>query len=160
MSTNLAAKPPATQRWLAFHLAGQAYAAPLDQVSEVIRDGELTPVPGAAPDILGIRHLRGRIVPVLDGCRRLGLTQDPRADVTQVRIVVLTHASHQVGLRVDAVGELLVPERSDSIAAPPSGWATRNDDPVEGVLPWQGGFVALLDVRRLCRLPQEGNHGA
>jgi len=26
---------------------------------------------------------------------------------------------------------------------------------VHGVLPWQGGFVALLDVRRLCRLPLE-----
>jgi purine-binding chemotaxis protein CheW len=28
------------------------------------------------------------------------------------------------------------------------------DDPVIGVLPWKGGFVALLDVRRLCRLPE------
>ena len=40
------------QRWLSFRIGGQLYAAPLAQVREVIRDGELTPVPGAAADVL------------------------------------------------------------------------------------------------------------
>lgn len=143
---------PNTQHWLTFQLDGQAYAAPLAQVSEVIRVGEVTPVPGAASDLLGIRHLRGRVVPVLDGRRRLGLpSHDDDAD--NVRVVMLTHASHAVGMRVDAVGELLLPG-GDAVAPPPPGRATRLDDPVIGVLPWKGGFVALLDVRRLCRLPE------
>ncbi|MGN2247574.1 chemotaxis protein CheW [Frateuria sp. GZRR35] len=141
-----------TQHWLTFQLDGQAYAAPLTQVSEVIRIGEVTPVPGAASDLLGIRHLRGRVVPVLDGRRRLGLP--PRdGDSDSVRVVMLNHASHAVGLRVDAVGELLLPG-DDAIAPPPPGRAVRVDDPVIGVLPWKGGFVALLDVRRMCRLPE------
>ena len=141
-----------TRHWLTFQLDGQAYAAPLAQVSEVIRVGELTPVPGAAADLLGIRHLRGRVVPVLDGRRRLGLP--PRdGDADSVRVVMLSHASHAVGLRVDAVGELLLPG-ADAMAPPPPGRAVREDDPVIGVLPWKGGFVALLDVRRLCRLPE------
>lgn len=143
---------PNTQHWLTFQLDGQAYAAPLVQVSEVIRVGEVTPVPGAAADLLGIRHLRGRVVPVLDGRRRLGLP--PRdGDTDSVRVVMLNHASHAVGLRVDAVGELLLPG-ADAVAPPPPGRAARMDDPVIGVLPWKGGFVALLDVRRLCRLPE------
>ena len=143
------ATPPS--HWLTFQLDGQNYAAPLAQVSEVIRMGEVTPVPGAAGDLLGIRHLRGRVVPVLDGRRRLGLP--PRdADDGRVRVVMLSHASHWIGLRVDAVGELLLP--GDAAAAPPPGRAARADDPVTGVLPWKGGFVALLDVRRLCRLPE------
>lgn len=138
--------------WLTFQLDGQAYAAPLAQVSEVIRMGEVTPVPGAAADLLGVRHLRGRVVPVLDGRRRLGLT--PRdADGDSVRVVMLAHGAHWVGLRVDAVGELLLP--GDAVAVPPPpGRAARIEDPVTGVLPWKGGFVALLDVRRLCRLPE------
>lgn len=143
---------PNTQHWLTFQLDGQAYAAPLTQVSEVIRVGEVTPVPGAAADLLGIRHLRGRVVPVLDGRRRLGLP--PRdGDTDSERVVMLNHASHAVGLRVDAVGELLLPG-ADAVASPPPGRAVRVDDPVIGVLPWKGGFVALLDVRRLCRLPE------
>jgi purine-binding chemotaxis protein CheW len=150
---NSAAIPPQdTRHWLTFQLDGQAYAAPLAQVSEVIRIGEVTPVPGAAPDLLGVRHLRGRVVPVLDGRRRLGLPpRDDEAD--SVRVVLLSHASHLVGLRVDAVGELLLPG-TDAVAPPPPGRAVRADDPVTGVLPWKGGFVALLDVRRLCRLPE------
>jgi purine-binding chemotaxis protein CheW len=151
---------PRGRRWLVFHIAGQRYAAPLSSVSEVIRDGEVTPVPGAADDLLGIRHLRGRIVPVLDGARRFGLasTVDDGAEAAErARIVVLAHGGHLVGVRVDAVGELL--EAGEDVAPPPPGRAARDDDPVEGVLPLNEGFVALLDVRRLCRLPQEGMAG-
>jgi purine-binding chemotaxis protein CheW len=143
---------PDSRHWLTFQLDGQAYAAPLAQVSEVIRIGEITPVPGAAADLLGVRHLRGRVVPVLDGRRRLGLPARD-GDSDSVRVVMLSHAGHVVGLRVDAVGELLLPG-GDAVAPPPPGRATRVDDPVTGVLPWKGGFVALLDVRRLCRLPE------
>ena len=147
-STHAASAP----HWLTFQLDGQAYAAPLAQVSEVIRMGEVTPVPGAAPDLLGVRHLRGRVVPVLDGRRRLGLPSCD-ADSDSTRVVMLVHAGHWIGLRVDAVGELLLPD-TRAIAPPPPGRAARTDDPVTGVLPWKGSFVALLDVRRLCRLPE------
>ncbi|HEY9130591.1 MAG TPA: chemotaxis protein CheW [Dyella sp.] len=139
-------------QWLVFFLAGQAYAAPLTQVNEIVRDGAVTPVPGSAEDLLGIRLLRGQIVPVLDGRQRLGLDEQTSSPA-QGRIVVLTHDSHQVGVRVDAVDELLSVNESD-MAAPPAGRAVRADDPVRGVVPWKQGFVALLDVRKLCRLPQ------
>ena len=125
----------------------------------MIRAGELTPVPGSAPDLLGIRHLRGRIVPVLDGRLRLGLPASPAADPAQVRVVMLSHGSHQVGLRVDEVGGLLNTDGTE-IAPPPPDRASRRDDPVSGILNWQGGFVALLDVRRLCRLSGENDDAA
>ncbi|EIL96845.1 chemotaxis protein CheW [Rhodanobacter thiooxydans] len=147
------------RHWLSFRIGTQLYAAPLDEVSEVIRDGDLTPVPGAAPDLLGVRHLRGRIVPVMDGRRRLGLPALPAADPATARVVMLAQAGQRVGLRVDAVGELLCSDGIE-IAPPPPGRASRNDDPVSGVLAWQGGFVALLDVRRLCRADDGSGHVA
>jgi len=147
------------QHWLSFRIGAQLYAAPLIDVSEVIRDGDITPVPGAADDLLGVRHLRGRIVPVLDGRRRLGLPDSPPSDEALVRIVMLAQGGHRVGVRVDAVGELLCSDGID-IAPPPPGRASRRDDPVSGVLSWQGGFVALLDVRRLCRLGAGDDHVA
>lgn len=151
MNVSVAAADPREQHWLSFQISNQLYAAPLIKVSEVIRQGELTPVPGAAADLLGIRHLRGRIIPVLDGRMRLGLPAYPASDPARVRIVMLSHADQLVGLRVDAVGELLCTDDAQ-IAPPPPGRASRSDDPVSGVLSWQGGFVALLDVCRLCRL--------
>jgi purine-binding chemotaxis protein CheW len=144
----------ASQRGLSFRLGEQLYATPLAQVSEVIRDGELTPVPGAPSDLLGIRHLRGRIVPVLDGRRRLGLPEAQPGNEADARLVMLAYGSHLVGVRVDAVGDMVSLDAAQ-IAPPPPGRAEREDDPVQGVLPWQGAFVALLDVRRFCRLPLE-----
>jgi purine-binding chemotaxis protein CheW len=145
--------------WLSFRIGHQLYAAPLGEVSEVLRDGELTPVPGAAPDLLGVRHLRGRIMPVLDGRRRLGLPDQPPVDAERVRVVMLSHAGQLVGLQVDAVGELLNIGGKE-VAPPPAGRACRQDDPVTGVLSWQDGFVALLDIGRLCRLKTENTHVA
>lgn len=143
----------AREPWLSFQLDGQYYAALLSRVSEVIRDCTPTPVPGAADDLLGICHLRGSIVPVMDGRRRLGLNVTTANDQANVRIVVFAHQAHRIGLRVDAVGELLQP-RIEAIQPPPvrSG---RVDDPVQAVMGWQGGFVALLNVPKLCRLERE-----
>ncbi|RDS81831.1 chemotaxis protein CheW [Dyella psychrodurans] len=144
--------------WLSFQLDGQHYAVLLNQVSEVIRDCAPTPVPGAAADLLGICHLRGNIVPVMDGRRRLGLKDAMPDDPSAVRIVVFAHEAHRVGLRVDAVGELLQP-KAEAITLPPAR-SGRVDDPVQVVMGWQGGFVALLDVARLCRLHRELQHVA
>ncbi|HUA81149.1 MAG TPA: chemotaxis protein CheW [Dyella sp.] len=143
----------AREPWLSFQLDGQHYAVLLSRVSEVIRDASPTPVPGAADDLLGVCHLRGNIVPVMDGRRRLGLNQGTPSDPSTVRIVVCTHESHRVGLRVDAVGDLLQPH-SQAIQLPPAR-SGRVDDPVQVVMGWQGGFVALLDVPTLCRLHKE-----
>ena len=147
-------------QWLTFRIGTQLYAAQLAEVSEVIRDGSLTPVPGASPDLLGVRQLRGRIVPVMDGRRRLGLAAgEPAVDPATVRIVLLVQGGQTFGLKVDAIGELVDSTGSD-IAPPPAGRAARADDPVSGVLAWQGGFVALLDVRRLCRMDEGATDAA
>ncbi|GLQ86752.1 chemotaxis protein CheW [Dyella flagellata] len=140
----------AREPWLSFQLDGQHYAVLLSRVSEVIRDSTPTPVPGAASDLLGICHLRGNIVPVLDGRRRLGLSTTTTTDPSATRIVVCMHETHRVGLRVDAVGDLLQP-RTEAIEPPPMR-SGRADDPVQAVMGWHGGFVALLDVPKLCRL--------
>lgn len=137
--------------WLTFGIGDQLYAAPLSEVNEVVRDADITPVPGAAPEILGIRHLRGRIVPVIEGRARLGLDQAP-VDADAVRVVMLAHGGHMVGVRVDRVSDLMA-VNAEHVELPPPGGSLREDEPVDGVYPWQGTFVALLNVRRLCRLP-------
>lgn len=148
----------AREPWLSFQLDGQHYAVLLSRVSEVIRDTTPTPVPGAASDLLGVCHLRGNIVPVMDGRRRLGLNTTAAADPAASRIVVCTHETHRVGVRVDAVGDLLQP-KAEAIEPPPMR-SGRVDDPVQAVMGWQGGFVALLDVAKLCRLERGAKEAA
>jgi purine-binding chemotaxis protein CheW len=138
--------------WLGFVLDGQRYAVTLSCVREVIRCGDVTPVPGAPAEVLGIVNLRGQIVAVLDGRNRLGLPAAAESEfVESGRIVVLENDGGVVGMRIDAIGDMLQLDASE-IAAPPPGRAPRRDDPVSGVVTCDDGFVALVDVQRLCRV--------
>jgi purine-binding chemotaxis protein CheW len=137
----------ATGSWLAFELAGQNYAVPLDDVREIIRCDTPTPVPGAPVDVPGIISLRGSIVTVLDGCRRLGLDGGNRGP--DQRLVILRDEDENVGVRIDALRDVLELDTRDLI--PPPGPAMCNDDPVLGVLYLDGGFITLLDAGKLCR---------
>jgi purine-binding chemotaxis protein CheW len=146
-------KPRADERsWLGFVLAGQRYAVSLSCVREVIRCGDVTPVPGAPFEVLGIVNLRGQIVAVLDGRRRFGLSEtESIGSADSERIVVFDDGGTVIGMKIDAIGDMLELDVAD-IAPPPPGRASRRGDPVSGVVTREDGFVALVDVQRLCRL--------
>ena len=137
--------------WLGFSLKGQRYAVSLGSVREVIRSGDITPVPGAPDDVLGIVNLRGQIVPVLDGRRRFGLDggTDEGAEDSQ-RVIVFDDNGSVVGMRIDVIGDMLTFD-PEEVAPPPPGRAERRDDPVSGVITRDQGFIALVDVQKLCR---------
>jgi purine-binding chemotaxis protein CheW len=137
--------------WLGFSLKGQRYAVSLASVREVIRPGDITPVPGAPEDVLGIVNLRGQIVPVLDGRRRFGLDGALEEGAEDARrVIVFDDSGSVVGMRIDVIGDMLTFD-ADDVAPPPPGRAERRDDPVSGVITRDDGFIALVDVQKLCR---------
>ncbi len=146
MNANVAA--PGT--WLGFELAGQNYAVPLADVHEIIRPEPPTPVPGAPADVLGIINLRGSIVTVLDGCRRLGLGASDPGEHPSQRLVIFHDESGSIGMRIDALQDVLELDTRNMLPPLP-GRAPRIDDPVLGSLYHGNGFIALLDTAKLCR---------
>ena len=60
-------------RCCTFRVGDACFAVPADGVVEVLRGGQLTRVPKAPAGILGLVHLRGRIVPVVDPAGTLGI---------------------------------------------------------------------------------------
>jgi chemotaxis signal transduction protein len=80
-------------------VAGEDYALPVEDVLEVAEYGEVAPVPGAPASILGVRNLRGQVLPVLDLARILGLPPGPVPE----RLVVAQEAGRKAGLAVAAV---------------------------------------------------------
>jgi purine-binding chemotaxis protein CheW len=90
--------------------AGESYALPVDAVLEVAQLEGVTPVPGATPTVLGVRNLRGAVLPVVDLAGVLGLR---RADGPQ-RIVVAAEGGRIAGLAVDSVaGVQSLPDASE-----------------------------------------------
>ncbi len=98
-----------TVQVVVFRLAGGEFAAPIEQVQEIIRPGAITRVPRAPDWVEGVINLRGNLVPVVDLRRRLGLPTEVSGELT--RIIITDSQGSRTGLVVDGVREVLkVPE--------------------------------------------------
>ncbi len=139
------------RRWLSFNLAGESYAIDLARIHEVVRLTEMAHVPGAAEEMLGLVSLRGAILGVLDGRRRLHLDSHVEGDNALRRLVVLsTETGEQVALLVDAVHDVIEQAVTDLLPPPArQGWGI--NEIVQAVLVVDEEFIAILDVDRLCR---------
>jgi purine-binding chemotaxis protein CheW len=83
-------------------VGGEPYALPVTDVLEVAPLGEVTPLPGAPPAILGVRNLRGQILPVVDLASLLGLA----TGAPPGRMVVTEGDGRRAGLAVEAIDEV------------------------------------------------------
>ena len=84
-----------------FRVADALYGIPIEDVQEVTRLQELTPVPLAPPAVSGLMNLRGQVVTVVDLRRRLGYP--PRGVEQSATNVVVRGDGSAVSLLVDAV---------------------------------------------------------
>ncbi|WP_230530924.1 chemotaxis protein CheW [Microvirga roseola] len=86
-------------------VAGQMLGLPISRVHDVFVASDMTTVPLAPPEIVGLLNLRGRVVTAVSLRRRLGL---PDAESNGRRMAVgLEHKGESYGLLVDEVGEVL-----------------------------------------------------
>jgi len=130
------------------------YGVPLFFVDAIEHLRGLTPVPGLPPHWRGIVNLRGRLLPVLDLARHLGLVDRKRSDLAQdeetsAELVVVTHKHLSICLLVDSVAGVET-VFSDDIAPPLGATSSGSSDFVSGSAP---GLIAVLDVERLLTDP-------
>ncbi len=140
------------RRWLSFDLAAESYAIDLARIHEVVRLTEMAHVPGAVEEVLGLVSLRGAILGVLDGRRRLHLDPHVEWDNELRRLIVVsTESGEQVALLVDAVHDVIEQAVTD-LLPPPTRQDLGANEAVQAVLVAHEEFIAVLDVDRLCRL--------
>jgi purine-binding chemotaxis protein CheW len=85
-------------------IGAERYAVELGDVEEVLPPVRATPVPGAAGAIAGVINLHGKIRPVLDLSRLLGMDGVPSGD--RPRVIVLGKEDRQIGLQIDSVEQI------------------------------------------------------
>jgi purine-binding chemotaxis protein CheW len=125
---------------LRIRLGAEHYALGLEHVLEVVELGEITPVPGSAETLLGLRNLRGEILPALDLRAVLGIAGDeePR------RLVVVADGPLRAGLVVDdAIDFSRLPETAPTVGSP----LVPEDVLVDGAL------VGVVDVAAVLGSP-------
>jgi purine-binding chemotaxis protein CheW len=130
---------------LVLSIDDQRYALHLDAVERVVRVVEITPVPDAPAGVLGVVNVYGRIVPVLDFRRRLGL---PEKEIELTDQLVIARASGRpVALLADAaLGVVDYPEDKATAVREvvPGAGAS------EAMATLEGGIVFVEDLDGLC----------
>jgi purine-binding chemotaxis protein CheW len=117
-------------------VGSERYALPIENVLEVAELGTLSALPGAGAAVLGVRNLRGSVLPVFDLARVLAIAWD----ATAPRVVVAEHEGRLAGLAVDEVTDVVAP----------AGEAEQAEaEHLSGALLEDGRLVGIIDVERL-----------
>lgn len=151
MSTSLALKSETQSedpmlQWVTFCLENEIYGVNVMQVKEVLRYSEIAPVPGAPSFVLGIIHLRGTVVTVMDTRQRFGL---PAGEVTDsTRIMILEVEGHVIGMLVDAVSEVVYLRQSEIEVSPNVG-NEESSKFIQGVCHKNDILLILVDLDKL-----------
>lgn len=146
--------------WITFGLADETFALPVEPVREVLRIHNITRVPHAPDPIRGVTNLRGRVIPVIDLRRRIGL---PETEIGRLaRIVVVASRGRLIGLLVDLVHQVMHLDLN-LVQPPPDDVMTVQSDYISGVYHQGDHLLLLLDVDRALTIretPRELISGA
>ncbi len=91
--------------YLQFRLDSQLFALPLSVVAEILSLPELTCIPDAPKDVLGVINWRGKTLPVIHLAKRLGISQ-PKCYITD-NLVVINYDNLIVGVVVNQVQDTI-----------------------------------------------------
>jgi purine-binding chemotaxis protein CheW len=139
----------ATEHLATFFLAREEYGVDVRLVQEIIRVTEITPVPRAPESIKGVINLRGRVIPVIDLKRKLGLGEvEPGR---RARIVVVKLRERLIGLLVDAASQVLKVPVS-GIDPAPDAVIEIAADYIRGVAKLPDRLIILMDLQKILSL--------
>lgn len=137
----------ATEHLATFFLAGEEYGVDVRLVQEIIRVSEITQVPRAPTFVKGVINLRGRIVPVVDLKRKLGLGEVDEG-ARPSRIVVARIKDRLLGLLVDGASQVLrVPV--SVIEAAPEEVVSIDANYIRGVAKLEKRLIILMDLHKV-----------
>ena len=146
--------PDVCAQMLTFVLDDEDYGVDIMRVQEIRGWSGVTKVPLSAPDVLGVIHLRGAVVPIVDLRLRFGLGRAEYNTTTVIIVLTVLSAegSTEIGMVVDGVREVVNVDSAKVRGAPDLG-ARQSTAYIAGILTHDERMVVVLDVDRLLRSP-------
>lgn len=142
------------QQFCTFFLNGIYFGIEVEQVQEVIRYQQMTPVPLAPIDICGLINLRGQIVTAIDLRRRLDMNQksvQPLSELEDEQLplnVVVRIDSEVVSLLVDEVGDI-IEVTQDNFEPPPTTLKGSARSLLRGAYKLKDKLLLILDTEKI-----------
>ncbi len=126
-----------TSQFVTFYYGKHFFGLPIDDVIEINRMLDVTPVPMAPDYVSGVVNLRGQILTAINLAKRIGLatTEASDDDGKEHNNVIMGNREEPVSLLVESIGDVMtIP--NDEIEPPP--------DMIEG--------INLKYVNQVCKL--------
>ncbi len=138
---------------VSFNIGPEEFGVDITKVQEINRMVDITKVPQAPAYVEGVINLRGKVIPIIDLRKRLGVAHQDNDKNT--RIVVVDIDSHVMGLIVDSVSEVLrIPV--STIEPPPDIATGANAEYIQGVAKMDDRLLIFLDLSKVIDLESIG----
>jgi len=137
-------------KYLSFSLGDEEYGVEILKVQEINGLTEATRVPRTPEHVRGVVNLRGKVIPVIDLRRKLGMEPVDDTEKTCNIVVQVRHGDEAVtmGVIVDDVSEVLN-FSADQIEPPPAFGAGVEADFIIGMGKLDDEVVILLDIAKV-----------
>ncbi len=133
-----------TRLFITFWLGGFLFALPVEEVVEINRSLDITPVPQAPSYVSGIINLRGQILTAIDLAQRIGLVRKNDAHHN----VIIGRDGEPLSLLVEQIGDVLEIPLKD-IEDPPDVIEGLDIQFVKNVSRLPDRLLVILDVQKL-----------
>jgi purine-binding chemotaxis protein CheW len=137
---------------LSFRVADQEYSVDIMSVREIRGWTRATSLPHAPDYVRGVINLRGSVLPVVDLAKRLGIEAGEPNERSV--IIVVDVGGRTVGLRVDAVSDILSIPTGD-LQAPPDLVTEQADAFIRALTIVEGRMIRVLEVGRVMPAVEE-----
>ena len=134
---------------VSFHIGQEEYGVDITKVQEINRMAEITKVPQAPTHVEGVINLRGKVIPIIDLRKRLGV--ESKEYDKNTRIVVVEIETEVMGMIVDSVSEVLRISKS-TIEPPPEIANGTNSDYIQGVAKMEDRLLIFLDLSKVINI--------
>jgi purine-binding chemotaxis protein CheW len=139
---------PVYYKALIVNIGEHYFAAPIDNIQDVILRSPTTKVPLASKHIIGLLNLRGHVVTEINVAYTLGIEDDSELDDTNGYSIVINHGNEMFSMVFEGVGDV-IDINTDDIEQLPD---TSNKDwlsMTRGIFRTQERLIVILDFERL-----------
>lgn len=133
---------------VAFELDDELYGVDIEDVTEIMEQVPVTPLPNVPDFILGLINLRGSIVPVID--LRILFHLNRKDLCLDSRIIIMKSNEIRVGIIADSMWELLrLPP--EAFQPPPPDVAKIQAEYFKEVSPLNERMLVVLDIKKILK---------
>ncbi|MGC8937404.1 MAG: chemotaxis protein CheW, partial [Thermodesulfovibrio sp.] len=131
------------KQYIGFILGKNEYTIPILQVQEIIKLPQITIMPGVPFYVEGVTNLRGRVIPIVNLKRILGIEEETVAG----KVVVVSSGRAVFGALVDNItGVVNIDEKEIESA---EEFMQHGQSAIEGVARLNDRLLVLLDIKKL-----------